>query len=166
MYVYIYIYISGEWGGGRTIPPYPSPPNHLEKSPHQIFIPLLLPDLKSIFPPTKQKFPIYNPVKMSLFAVVIATVCTIFVLISYSGGTQVMLILILINVQYSQTTVFSFEKCSNHQNHCSSDSYHPVKKLYLYFLKGTHLDTCRMESFACELDYLYSKSAIYLLYSL
>ena len=26
----------------------------------------------------------------------------------------------------------------------------------LYFLNGTHLDICRMESFARELDYLYS----------
>ena len=39
----------------------------------------------------------------------------------------VMLILILIDVQYSQTTVFSFEKGSNRQNH-SSGSHHPVKK--------------------------------------
>ena len=36
----------------------------------------------------------------------------------------------------------------------------------LYFLKGTHLDICRMESFARELDYLYPYVAIYLLYSL
>ena len=30
------------------------------------------------------------------------------------------------------------------------------KRFALYFLKGTHLDICRMESFARELDYLYS----------
>ena len=33
-------------------------------------------------------------------------------------------------------------------------------------VQGTHLDICRMESFACELDYLYSQLPIYLLYSL
>ena len=49
---------------------------------------------------------------MSFFAVFIATV-PFFVLNSYSVGTQVILILILIDVQYSQTTVFSFEKVPN-----------------------------------------------------
>ena len=39
-----------------------------------------------------------------------------------------MLILILIEVQYSQKAVFSFEKGSNHQNHSSSGSLHIVKK--------------------------------------
>ena len=39
-----------------------------------------------------------------------------------------MLILILIDVQYSQKAVFSFEKGSNDQNHFSSDSHHAVKK--------------------------------------
>ena len=38
-----------------------------------------------------------------------------------------MLILILIHVQYSQKAAFSFEKGSNHQNHSSSGSLHPVK---------------------------------------
>ena len=37
-----------------------------------------------------------------------------------------MLILILIDVQYSQNAVFSFEKFSNRQNH-SSASHHLVK---------------------------------------
>ena len=45
--------------------------------------------------------------------------CTIFVLISYSFETYIMLILILIDAQYSQNAVFSFEKFSNHQNHSS-----------------------------------------------
>ena len=40
-----------------------------------------------------------------------------------------MLIFILIDVQYSQKAGFSFEKGSNCQNHCSSDSLHPVKKI-------------------------------------
>ena len=39
-----------------------------------------------------------------------------------------MLILILIDVLYSQKAVFSFEKGSNGQNH-SSCSHHPVKKM-------------------------------------
>ena len=46
---------------------------------------------------------------------------------SYFFDTQVMLILILIDVQYSQNAVFSFEKGSNCQNHSSSGSHHPVK---------------------------------------
>ena len=40
---------------------------------------------------------------------------------------QTMLILIL-NVQYSQIAVFSFEKGSNCRNHSSSRSYNLVKK--------------------------------------
>ena len=39
-----------------------------------------------------------------------------------------MLILILIDVQYSQTAVFSFEKGLNGQNY-SSGSHYPVKKI-------------------------------------
>ena len=54
--------------------------------------------------------------------------CTIFVLTSYSLETQIMLILILIDVQYSQNAVFSFEKFLNPQNHSSSGSHHLVKK--------------------------------------
>ena len=53
----------------------------------------------------------------------------IFVLISYSCDTQVMLILILIDVQYSQNAVFSFGKGSNCQIHSASDSHHLVKKI-------------------------------------
>ena len=55
--------------------------------------------------------------------------CTIFVLISYSFETQIMPILILIGVQYSQNVVFSFETFSNRQNHSSSDSHYLVKKV-------------------------------------
>ena len=40
-----------------------------------------------------------------------------------------MLILILIDVQYSQKAVFSFEKGLNRQNHSSSGSLHLVKKI-------------------------------------
>ena len=39
-----------------------------------------------------------------------------------------MLILILIDVQYLQNLVFSFEKGSNVQNHSLSDSHHSIKK--------------------------------------
>ena len=39
-----------------------------------------------------------------------------------------MLILILIDVQYSQKAVFSFEKGLNYQNHSSSGFLHLVKK--------------------------------------
>ena len=38
-----------------------------------------------------------------------------------------MLILVLIDVQYSQNAVFSFEKLSSRQNHSSSGSHHLVK---------------------------------------
>ena len=41
---------------------------------------------------------------------------------------QVMLVLILIDVQYLQNVVFSFEKGWNDQNHSWSDSQHPIKK--------------------------------------
>ena len=54
--------------------------------------------------------------------------CTIFVLMSYPFETQIMLILILINVQYSENADFSFENFLNRQNHSSSGSYHHVKK--------------------------------------
>ena len=40
-----------------------------------------------------------------------------------------MLILILIDVQYLQNLVFSFEKGSNVQNHSLSDSHHSKKNL-------------------------------------
>ena len=40
-----------------------------------------------------------------------------------------MLIFILIDVQYSQKTVFSYEKGWNHQSYSSSGSFYLVKKL-------------------------------------
>ena len=42
-----------------------------------------------------------------------------------------MLILILIDIQYSQKAVFSFEKGSNHQNQSSPGSLHLEKKFPL-----------------------------------
>ena len=85
--------------------------------PHQIFISS---HQKSSQPNKK--------IKTSFLAVASHCCCTIFVLISYSFETQIMLILILIDVQYSQNAVFSFEKFSNRQNHSSSDSHHLIKK--------------------------------------
>ena len=47
-------------------------------------------------------------------------------LTSYSLNTQVMLILILIDVQYLQNVIFSFEKGLNGQNYSSSGSHHDM----------------------------------------
>ena len=41
-----------------------------------------------------------------------------------------MLILILIDVQYLQNVVFSFEKGSNGQNHSSSGSHHHINLIH------------------------------------
>ena len=82
--------------------------------PHQIFI---LSHQKSIQPNKK--------IKTSFLAVVIASVPF---LISYSFETQIMLILILIDVQYPQNAVFNFEKFSSCQNHSSSAFHQLVKK--------------------------------------
>ena len=42
--------------------------------------------------------------------------------------TQVVLILILLDVQYLQNVIVTFEKDSNGQNHSSSSSHQPIKK--------------------------------------
>ena len=72
---------------------------------------------KFLFPPTKSQF---NPIKNKnvIFSGSHCS-CTIFVLIPCAF----MLVLILIDVQYSQNAVFSFEKFSNGQNHSSSNSH-------------------------------------------
>ena len=49
--------------------------------------------------------------------------CTIFILTSYSLYTQVMLILILMDVQYLHNVVFRMVK-----NHSLPDSHQPIKK--------------------------------------
>ena len=77
--------------------------------------------------PTKQQFSSYNPIKTAFLDVVIAPAPFLFK-IPYSLDTQFMLILILIDVQYSQKAVFNFEKGWNHQDHYSSGSLHLVKK--------------------------------------
>ena len=53
--------------------------------------------------------------------------CTIIALISDLLYTQVMLILILIDVQYSEKAVFNSEIASNCENHSYSGSHHLVK---------------------------------------
>ena len=52
-----------------------------------------------------------------------------FVLIPYAFFKQIMLILILIDVQYSQKAVCRFEKGSNSQNHFSLGPHHLVKEM-------------------------------------
>ena len=53
-----------------------------------------------------------------------------------------MLIFILIDVQYLQNVVSSFEKESNDQNNSLSDSHHPTKKFlqqnFLFSLLGEY----------------------------
>ena len=65
--------------------------------------------------------------KKSFLAVAICS-CTIFILTLYSLYTQVMPILILIDVQYLQKVAFIFEKGLHDQNHSSSGFNHPLKK--------------------------------------
>ena len=81
-----------------------------------------------VAPITKQQFSKYNPIKHSIFSCSHCS-CSIFLLVSYSLDTQVVLSLILIDVQYSQKAVSSFEKGLHCQNHSSSGSQHPVKKI-------------------------------------
>ena len=98
--------------------------------PHQAKIYSFPPPRKSpnFYPArTKQQFSSYNLIKtVSIFSCRHCS-SSVFVLISYSLDTQVMLILILIDVQYSKKAVFSFEKGLNRQNHSSSGSLHLVK---------------------------------------
>ena len=113
MYIYIYI-CTGFFllaGMERESPP---PAKNLLISPKlEIFSSSRLHAPPPPPPLTKQQFSSYNPIKTAFLAVVIALAPSIFVLISFSLDTQVMLIFILIDVQYSQEAVFSFEKGSN-----------------------------------------------------
>ena len=79
--------------------------------------------------PTTKQFSSYNPIKNSILSCRHCS-CSI-VLTSYSLETQVMLILILINIQDSEKAVSSFEKGWNWQNHSSSTPLPPVKCLIL-----------------------------------
>ena len=101
----------GRWGSPHTNQKFAHSP-----LPHQSFIPS---HQKSSQPNKK--------VETSFLAEASHCSCAIFVLISFSFETQIMLVLILIDVQYSQNSVFRFEKFSNQQNHSSSDSHHLVK---------------------------------------
>ena len=78
-------------------------------------------------PPPQQKSIQPNKKQNIIFSCSHCT-CTIFALISYSFETEIMLILILIDIQYSQNAVFSFKKFSNHQNHSSLGSHYLIKK--------------------------------------
>ena len=65
--------------------------------------------------------------KISFLVVAIAPVPFLFPFCTLC--TQFMLILILINVQYSQKAVFRFEKGSEYENQPSSVSHHSHQKL-------------------------------------
>ena len=85
------------WGDGE----YPLPAkNFLIPPPPNIYS---LPTKSQSSLPVPPLNKIYNPIKTSFLAVV--TPCTIFVLISYFFDTQVMVISILIEVQYSQVQI-------------------------------------------------------------
>ena len=77
---------------------------------------LLIPPLCSSPPPP---FPLNSTQQKNKSVIFSCSHCswTIFVLSLYSLERQIMLILILIGVQYSQYTAFSFEKFLNHQNY-------------------------------------------------
>ena len=88
------------------------------------------PEICSVPPPLLPSPPKVNSTQQKIINVIFSCShpsCTIFVLISCSFQTQIMLILILIDAQYSQNAVFSFEKFWNRQNHSSSGSYHLVR---------------------------------------
>ena len=96
------------------------PPGRLP--PNQIFI----------LSPPKINYPVLNKnfqviAKKSIIFSCSHCSCTIFVLIRYYFDTQVILILILMDVEYSQNAVFSFAKGLNHQNRSSSGSHHRLK---------------------------------------
>ena len=50
-----------------------------------------------------------------------------------------MLILILTDFQYSQKAVCSLKKGSNHENHSSLGSFHPIKKFQPSKISDSHL---------------------------
>ena len=87
----------------------------MEESPHQ---------LKNYSPPLP--LPCYNPIKISFLVVVIAHEPFLFSL--HALCKHAMLVLILIDVQYSHNVVFSLENDLNGQNCSSSGSHRPIKK--------------------------------------
>ena len=121
------------WGdGGSPLPPTSQKFAHSpqqEKFPHSrppsSPTKFLSPYKKSIPPPLNNNFQVSRPNKNSYFSCSHSS-CSIFVLIPDSLDTQVMLILIVIDVHNSQKAVFSFEKGLNCQNHSFSGSLQPV----------------------------------------
>ena len=103
--------------GGRSRCPYPTGQKftHFSSKGH-------LPS-----PQLSKNFHVITQQKLHFFSCSLCS-CTIFILPSYFLYTQVMLILILINVQYLQNVVFSFGKGLSGKNHSLSDSHHPVEK--------------------------------------
>ena len=87
--------------------------------------------------PTTKQFSSYNPIKNSILSCRHCS-CSI-VLTSYSLETQVMLILILINIQDSQKAVSSFEKGWNWQNHFILNPPPPCKMSYSLHPTGENL---------------------------
>ena len=109
---------------------YSPPPRKITPPPvDSLSTKFLFPAATKSHTPTKQQFSSYNPIKTAFLAVVIAPAPFLFK-IPYSLDTQFMLILILIDVQYSQKAVFNFEKGWNHQDHYSSGYLHLVKKFH------------------------------------
>ena len=103
--------------GGRSRCPYPTGQKftHFSSKGH-------LPS-----PQLSKNFHVITQQKLHFFSCSLYS-CTIFILPSYFLYTQVMLILILINVQYLQNVVFSFGNGLSGKNHSLSDSHHPVEK--------------------------------------
>ena len=98
----------------------------LEKFPSSNFYSLLTKSQFLLLPPNKKLQPNRNVIFSDSHCS-----CNIFVLISsYSFDTHFMQTWILIDVQYSQNAIFSFEKSSNrqNQNYSSSGSHQAVKK--------------------------------------
>ena len=103
----------------RKNPPAVASLNQIFILPHQRFL-----------PPLQITICILEPHKYFIFSCSHCS-CTIFISNFYSLYIQIMLILILIDVQYLQNLVFSFENGSNVQNHSLSDSHHSIKKFPL-----------------------------------
>ena len=95
------------------------PTGRMGESPHQQKICSFTPSTKFLIPPTESQFKLIKNKNIPFSCSHCS--CTIFVLISYSFKTLIMLILILIDVKYSQFL--------NRQNHSSSGSHHLVKKI-------------------------------------
>ena len=113
-------------GDGGSISPHSWKFAHSSTPPRQI-PPSRLPTTKFLFCP-----PSYNPIKIA-FASVKKSHC--FCTTLYSLYTQVMIILILIDVQYLQNVLFRFPKGLNHQIH-SSNSPPPDKKSPHHLIKN------------------------------